>query len=122
MCDVVCRNWRVALGLGLLLLAGCDTPSLPMMGAQTARLTVDGHAFTVHHTPQRAEVVRTSTMTDPSLFEMLRLSRTAMERASGCRVRPGTLYGDRVMAEAFLDCPGADPAVLRPQWRFSLPG
>ena len=112
-----------ALAFLLGVLAGCDTPSVPMMvGTDTTRLTVQGHAFTVRHTPQRAESVRTSPMSDPSLRQMLLLSRTAIETASGCLVRDGTLYGDRVMAEAFLDCEGAEPARLQPQWRFSLPG
>jgi hypothetical protein len=44
-----------------------------------------------------------------------------MEPADAMTLRAGTLYGDRVMAEAFLDCDGSDPARLTPQWRYSLP-
>lgn len=109
------------LVLGVLFVASCDSPSPPMFGAQSARLMVGGHAFTVHYTEQRAESVRTSPMAEPGLRQMLLLSRTAIETASGCTVRPGTMYGDRVMAEAFLNCDGAPPAILRPQWRYALP-
>ncbi|QIE41195.1 hypothetical protein G5B39_04040 [Rhodobacteraceae bacterium SC52] len=111
----------VACVLAVLFAASCDSPSPPMFGAQSTRLTVGGHSFTVHHTSQRAESVRTSVMAEPGLRQMLLLSRTAIETASGCVVRPGTMYGDRVMAEAFLNCDGEPPAILRPQWRFALP-
>jgi hypothetical protein len=52
---------------------------------------------------------------------MLLRARAAMEAASGCAVRPGTLYGDAVLSEAFLDCPGQEPARLQPRWIYSPP-
>ena len=107
--------------LACCALIGCDTPSPPMWGAPTTRVAVDGHRFAVRHTGQRAESVRVSPFPEAGLREMLHLSRTAIEQASGCAVRAGTLYGDRVMAEAFLDCDGSDPARLTPQWRYNLP-
>jgi len=41
-------------------LAGCASPSLPMLDAPVTRLSVDGAAFTVRHNAWRAEAVRTS--------------------------------------------------------------
>ncbi len=99
--------------LAALGLAACDSPSLPMMSAPVTRLQIAGAEFTVRHDGQRAEAVRTSRMSNPDLWVMLALSKRAIEQASGCAVRPGTLYGDRVMAEAFLDCPGRDGAHLQ---------
>jgi len=90
-----------------------------MAGAPVSRLTVSGVAFTVRHDGQRAESVRTSLLPNADLRVMLALSKTAIERASGCPIRPGTLYGDRVMAEAFLACEGRAPARLQPRLVFT---
>lgn len=102
-------------------LAGCDTPSPPMFGADRTRVSVSGQDFTVRHDRMRAESVRTSPMADPGLRDMLLMSRAAIEAASGCPVRSGTLYGDRVMAEAFLDCPDSPGVTLRPAQIFTPP-
>lgn len=111
---------RLAIFL-ILTLAACDTPSPPMMAAESTRLSVAGHVFTVRHDAGRAEAVRTSPMPDPGLREMLSLSKAAIEAASGCAVRDGTLYGDRVMAEALLDCAEAAPLRLGPPVIFDAP-
>jgi len=105
----------------VLLLGACASPSVPMLSATRSEVTVDGVVFTVHHDRTRAEVVRTTALTEPGLRPMLLMSRTAMETASGCTIRPGTLYGDRVMAEAFLDCPDSPGVTLRPAWVFTPP-
>ncbi|MEV8467371.1 hypothetical protein AB0T83_11320 [Fluviibacterium sp. DFM31] len=96
---------------------GCTTASLPMLGADTTRLAIGGHDFVVRHTDQRAEVVRASPAV-ASRSAMLVLSKQAMERASGCKVRDGTLYGDAVLAEAMLTCGEDAPARLLPVWTF----
>lgn len=105
----------------VLALGACATPSVPLLGATRSVVTVDGVAFTVHHDRTRAEAVRTTALPDPGLRRMLLMSRTAMEAASGCPIRPGTLYGDRVVAEAFLDCPDSPGVTLRPAWVFTPP-
>jgi len=109
------------LGVVLLLLGACASPSVPMLSATRSEVAVDGVSFTVHHDRTRAEVVRTTPLAEPGLRPMLLMSRTAMETASGCPIRPGTLYGDRVMAEAFLDCPDSPGVTLRPAWVFTPP-
>jgi len=105
----------------LLLLGACASPSVPMLSATRSEVVVHGIGFTVHHDGTRAEVVRTTPLTEPGLRPMLAMSAVAMETASGCPIRPGTLYGDRVMAEAFLDCEGTPGATLRPAWVFTPP-
>lgn len=102
-------------------LVACASPSLPMLDAPVTRLTVEGDAFTVRHNLWRAEAVRTSTAAGASVSGNLSRAKTAMERASGCAVRPGTLYGDVVMAEALLDCPGHDGARVQSRWIYSPP-
>lgn len=111
---------RACLFLALAC-AGCDTPSLPMRNAPRAQVVVEGTRFTVHHTATRAEAVRTSPARHPDKFAMLALAARAMEAASGCTLRPGTLYGDQVMAEAFLDCPGAPQTLLKPPLTYLEP-
>lgn len=109
------------LGVVLLLLGACASPSVPMLSATRSEVDIDGVGFTVHHDRTRAEVVRTTPLAEPGLRPMLLMSRTAMETASGCPIRPGTLYGDRVMAEAFLDCPDSPGVTLRPVWVYTPP-
>jgi hypothetical protein len=109
------------LGVVLLLLGACATPSVPMLSATRSDIDVRGVSFTVHHDRTRAEVVRTTPLAEPGLRPMLAMSVIAMETASGCPIRPGTLYGDRVMAEAFLDCPDNPGVTLRPRWVFTPP-
>ena len=107
------------LGVVLLLLGACASPSVPMLSATRSEVVVQGIGFTVHHDRTRAEVVRTTPLAEPGLRPMLLMSRTAMETASGCPIRPGTLYGDRVMAEAFLDCPDSPGVTLHPVWVYT---
>lgn len=102
-------------------LAACASPSLPMLDAPTTRLNVDGYAFMVRHNGWRAEAVRTTAAPGATVSAMLGRAREAMELASGCAVRPGTLYGDVVMAEALLDCPGRPGARIQPRWIYSPP-
>ncbi len=105
----------------LLGFGGCASPSLPMLDAPVARLSVEGADFTVRHNAWRAEAVRTSPAAGATVSGNLSRAKTAMERASGCRVRPGTLYGDVVMAEALLDCPGQTGARIQPRWIYAPP-
>lgn len=110
------------LGIVLLLLGACASPSVHMPSTTRSEVDIDGVGFTVHHDRTRAEVVRTTPLAEPGLRTMLAISSIAMETASGCPVRPGTIYGDRVMVEAFLDCPDSPPdspsATLRPAGVF----
>ncbi|MCA8879929.1 MAG: hypothetical protein KDA73_08240 [Rhodobacteraceae bacterium] len=93
-----------------------------MRNAPAARVAVGDTEFIVRHNSYRAEAVRTSAAAHPTVAAMLLRARAAMETASGCTVRPGTLYGDAVLSEAFLDCPGQQPARLQPRWIYSPPG
>lgn len=97
----------------LALLAGCASPSLPMLGASRAVVEVEGLRYAVWHLPYRAETTRLSAVGSVTTVQNLLNARAAMETATGCAVRAGTLYGDRVMAEALLDCPGHAPVPMQ---------
>lgn len=94
----------------VLLVAACTTPSLPLLYADMAEVEIDGLTYRVRHDGQRAEAVRVSPVRSPSRIDMLTSAQAAIETVTGCEVRDGTLYGDRVMAEALLSCPGTAPA------------
>lgn len=104
------------LVFSVFFLSACAGPSLPLWHADRAEVTIAGHDYVVRHTDQRAEATRVSPAATPARGEMLVHAQSAMEAASGCTIRPGTLYGDRVMAEAMLICPGVEPAPLSPRW------
>lgn len=90
-----------------------------MIGAPATDVDVGGHSFVVRYTESRAEAVRVSPAQSQDKIAMIALSASAIRQASGCAIRPGTLYGDSVMAEAFLDCPDNVGVTLIPSntWR-----
>ncbi len=101
-------------GLALAGLAACSPHSLPLHGGKTARVEIGGSVFAVSYTGTRAEATRISPETQPDRMTMLYRALLAIEAASGCKVLPGTLYGDWSLAEAYLDCPGTSPQAIRP--------
>ncbi len=98
---------RRALAL-LALLAACGQPSplSPFAGLPAQRVAVGGSEFSVRATASEAQAVRRGF--DPNaMFQREAIATRAglaMERASGCRVVPGTLRGDAVIIEAEMDC------------------
>ena len=100
---------RRALAL-LVLLAACDQPSplSPFAGLPAQRVSIGGSEFSVRATASEAQAVRRGF--DPNaMFQREAIAvraGLAMERATGCRVVPGTLRGDgdAVITEAELDC------------------
>ena len=111
--DGMAKTWILAVLA--LVLAACAPHSLPLYKGEAARIDIDGSTFLVRHTDTRAEATRISPEAAPPRMLMLSRALRAIETASGCAVLPGTLYGDWSLAEAYLDCPGRDPAVLQPQ-------
>ncbi|WP_108261270.1 hypothetical protein [Mangrovicoccus ximenensis] len=105
---------RSFAGLAALGLAACAPHSLPLHGGQSAEVEVGGSVFLVSYTGTRAEATRISHERHPDRMAMLSRALQAIEAASGCKVLPGTLYGDWSLAEAYLDCPGTPPQTIRP--------
>lgn len=50
----------------------------------------------------------------PERMDILSRALRAIETVSGCQVRPGTLYGDWALVEAYLSCPGKPAGRLQP--------
>jgi hypothetical protein len=90
----------------LLLLAACTRPSPAMLGAKGTNVTVETSRFRVFHYPgaSKVEAHRISFEPLPSLVETLAKAHQAIEIATGCTVRSGSLYGGQAIFEAEVNC------------------
>ena len=101
--------WNVLIVAGL---AGCATP---VLWSGTAKdVEIADLTFRVRFTDTRAEATRISSGHVPERMVVLAHAKAAIEQASGCTVRPGTLYGDWSLVEAYLSCPGQPQGRVRP--------
>lgn len=97
-----------------LLSAGCVPHSLPLYSGTSTEITVDGSRFLVRYTDTRAEATRISPDAAPERMVILSRALRGIETVSGCKVRPGTLYGDWNLTEAYLTCPDKPAGSLQP--------
>lgn len=97
---------RLTIILGLLVLAGCDSPSIDMRGAITRRVEVGGSLFSVHLLGDRVEAVRLTVETGPGARGVMARGFAAIETASGCRIVPGSFEGDPALMRARVTCTG----------------
>lgn len=81
-----------------------------MSGEQT-EVVIDGSTFSVHRQGSLVEVYRTSFEWRPPLSRVLARARLAIEQATGCPVREGSVIGDHALIRAQLDCSGDLPPV-----------
>lgn len=89
-----------------LVLGGCTSPSISMMGGTVREVTVDGSRFRVFMQPggTGVEAHRVSFEVLPSLIMTFERAYRAIELASGCSVLPGSLAGDRAIILAEVVC------------------
>ncbi|MGR3468745.1 MAG: hypothetical protein ACU0CI_12795 [Shimia sp.] len=93
----------------LLLLAGCNTPSREFLDAPAERIVIGGAEYTVWFQPERrlAQALRTSSEVRFREDAEMRFMR-AIQRVTGCLIRPNGMAGDYVMVTAKVAC-GTDP-------------
>lgn len=89
------------------LLAACDSPSPAVSRWNRTTITTGGMSFGVHWNDSRAEAYRVSKHLYPHLSQVMANAVVAIEQASGCRVRQGTVDGDAAIVTAGLTCPAA---------------
>lgn len=91
---------------GLVFLAACDSPSPKFMGGGAQVVTVDDSRFRVftRSGSRSVEAHRISFEPLPSLVATLEKAYRAIELATGCKVKPGSLHGDRAIILADVDC------------------
>lgn len=91
------------------LISACASPAPEMFGASRSEVSMDGIRFVVFHQGDRAEVIRMGYLSRPDRARVPALMAAAAERATGCRVRQGSvrtrLPGDTGEARMRLDCP-----------------
>lgn len=90
--------------IGLLLFAGCSAATWEFRGIAAHRIVVDGSEFAVRVKGDRAEAVRVTAELKPYTQVIFARAAVAMEMASGCIVRAGSLSGDPAVVTARLIC------------------
>jgi hypothetical protein len=97
---------RLMLALPFLaLLAACDSTTPAVGKWNHAKIETGGMRFGVHWSVEAAEAYRTSKHLRPRLSEVMANARVAIEQASGCTVKDGSMGGDAAIVTAALDCP-----------------
>ncbi len=100
---------RYALApLLLVFAAACDSPHplSEFAGVPPTRVEIADSVYSVRISGSKAQAVRRNVDFKAALNrdDYVARSGLAMEEASGCRVRSGSLRGDAAMAEARLIC------------------
>jgi hypothetical protein len=90
-----------------LLLAACDSPSLMFAGGERRLVEVGAARFAVYRQGDAAEAYRLNPEALPPRGQVLLTAGRAIEAATGCRIRPGSMTGDWSIVRASLECGGA---------------
>jgi hypothetical protein len=75
-----------------------------MMSGERQKVEVSGTAFTVYRKGDAVEVYRTTPEFMPRMSEVFARAEQAIEQATGCAVKDGSLVGDAALMRAVLDC------------------
>jgi hypothetical protein len=87
----------------LLLSAACSGPSPYFMGTEAGVAETGGMRFTVYRRADEVELHRTGGGIPRERDVWLGAIR-AIERVTGCGVRPGSMEGDQNVVTAEIDC------------------
>lgn len=104
--------------VALITLSACDSPSPHFRTGDTRTydMQVEGARFKIHQREDRVESYRINAEALPNRSSVLRRAKIAIEMATGCPIREGTLSGDQGIQRAQLNCgrklPPAEPPVL----------
>ncbi|MDA5095433.1 hypothetical protein O2N63_15195 [Aliiroseovarius sp. KMU-50] len=97
-------------------LIACDSPSPEFRHRETLThdITVEGARFKIHQREDWVESYRVNFEAVPKVSSVLRRAKIAIEMATGCPIREGSLTGDQGIQRAQLDCDGTLPPVPKP--------
>lgn len=93
------------LGILLLTLSACASPSPRFIGAERSEISVEEMTFTVFRRGSEVEVYRTGFAPLPRQRDVFTGAITAIEAATQCSVRPRSMTGDAALIRASIDCP-----------------
>ncbi len=101
---------------GFLLLSACDSPSPEFRhpDTRTYDITVEGARFKIHRREDWVESYRVNFESLPNVSSVLRRAKIAIEQATGCPIRTGSLTGDQGIQRAQLNCNKDLPPVPPP--------
>lgn len=91
-------------GVIIFILTGCASPSRQFARAERHELVVGSHEIMVFVLPDRAQAIRTSFAGKKEKQDAIAAMTLAIERASGCQVRPNSVKGDVALITARLKC------------------
>jgi hypothetical protein len=94
---------RCILVCTLAILAACSAPSPYFMGTKAGVFETGGMRFTVYQRADEVEVHRTGGGIPRERDVWLGAIR-AIERVTGCSVRPRSMEGDQSIVTAEVDC------------------
>lgn len=94
---------RVIAPLGLALLAACTGPSPHFAGVTPQVVTARGMGFHVYRRADEVEAYRTGGGI-PRQSAVFLGAISAIEKATGCPVRPRSVIGDQAVVSAEIDC------------------
>jgi hypothetical protein len=88
----------------VLALSGCDTPGQGFGAIMPIRMGVGDSLFDVRQKGNRALAIRVSSdvvrrVRAPNIEGLV-----AIQRVTGCQVRPDTIVGDVIFVSAYLNC------------------
>ncbi|WP_108484891.1 hypothetical protein [Oceaniglobus ichthyenteri] len=95
---------RALLLVFSMALAGCDSPSLAFQGMPSQTVAIGPSTFSVRMRGDRVESLRTSREWRPREADIMARAAQAMERATGCPLRKGSLIGDQAIQRAKVVC------------------
>jgi predicted small secreted protein len=90
--------------LASLLMTACGTATPAFRGADVSRHVVGSMTFDVRLRGDRAEAQRRNFGFGQKFPDVAAHAGIAIERASGCTIRRGTLTGDSAIVFARIDC------------------
>lgn len=85
---------RMLLGLLLLAVAGCSSPSMSFQGVEPVTVVVEGWTIDVYALDGRAEAIRLTTDWNQSAAVMKERGLIAVEQATGWTVDRRSVKGD----------------------------
>lgn len=89
-----------------VFLTACDSPSVAFIGSEKTIVVIEDSTFSVHRREDQVEVYRTSFEMLPPREQVLARAELAIEQATGCAVKTGSLHGDQALIKASLACNG----------------
>ncbi len=90
-----------------MVLAGCNTPSVQFLGVEPVLVEAEGRSFKVYRQGDRAQAIRIGSDSDLSKLNAATRASIAIQKATGCEIRSGSLTTDRIITNAALkNCQG----------------